>query len=63
MRVRERAQAKKLVDRFESASIQRGSAPTAEANKETDQEYFEAKFELLTYIYKLGVSRGNTSQR
>lgn len=57
MRIREREVAKKLVARFEKAVIERprtSSTMEGHSHDEHEQEYFEAKFELLTYIYKLG---------
>lgn len=64
MRVRERAQAKKLVERFEAAVLDRSMKLAAQGQTKADaeQEHFEAKFELLTYIYKLGASSGNTKR-
>lgn len=65
MRIRERAAAKRMVERFaESVRTLQSLLTTDKSDLEPDaqqqqlrnaeQEHFEAKFELLTYIYRLG---------
>ena len=59
MRIRDREGAKKLVERFAESvrtlqSLLTTDKGDAEQLRNAEQEHFEAKFELLTYIYRLG---------